>query len=292
MTSIAIVGPGAIGGAVAAWLAQRTDLNIVLCARTPFDRLRVDTPAGLIEATLPIALPGADLDSVDWVLAATKTYDSEAAAAWLPALTGSQTRLAVLQNGVEQIERFSPFAPADRIVPVIVDIPAERRAPGDIRQRRNGALITPAGENGAAFARLFAHTPIAASTTEDFTSAAWRKLCVNCGGAIFALAAQPSGIARRDDIRAAMLGLIEECAAVGRAEGAAIEAAFPQQIVDRYRDGPADSVNSILADRLAGRPMEIDARNGVVVRLGAKYDIATPLNAFAVALLQSVQPHA
>jgi 2-dehydropantoate 2-reductase len=48
-----------------------------------------------------------------------------------------------------------------------------------------------------------------------------------------------------------------------------------------------DSVNSILADRLAGRPMEIDARNGVVVRLGAKHGVPTPLNAFAAALLET-----
>jgi 2-dehydropantoate 2-reductase len=234
-------------------------------------------------------LNATEVKPVDWLLITTKAYDAETAAAWLPALLGPATRVAVLQNGVEQVERFAPFVAAERIVPVIVDIPAERRAPGDIRQRRNGSLLTPAGENGAAFAELFAHTPITASTTDDFTSAAWRKLCINCAGAVFALAGQPSGVARCDDIREAMLGLMRECAAVGRAEGAVIEDAWLQDIVDRYRTGPADSVNSILADRLAGRPMEIEARNGVVVRLGAKHGIPTPLNLFAVALLGAVQ---
>jgi 2-dehydropantoate 2-reductase len=33
--------------------------------------------------------------------------------------------------------------------------------------------------------------------------------------------------------------------------------------------------------------MEIDARNGVVVRLGARHGIATPLNAMAVAILEA-----
>lgn len=292
MTSVAIVGPGAIGGAVAAWLAQNPNLDLTLCARSPLARLRVETPDGMIEAAPRLALNVGDVGAADWVLTATKTYDSDAAADWLPNLWGPRTRLAVLQNGVEHVERFSPFVAADRIVPVIVDIPAERRAPGEIRQRRFGSLLAPESENGRAFTALFAHTPIAAGTAAHFTSAAWRKLCVNCGGAIFALAAQPSGIARRDDIRTAMLGLIEECAAVGRAEGAAIDKDFPHEIVDRYRTGPTDSVNSILADRLAGRPMEVDARNGVVVRLGAKHAIATPLNAFAVALLQSVQAKA
>lgn len=285
--SVAIIGPGAIGGAVAAWLAQDPNIEVTLCARTPLEALRVETPDGMIEAAPRVALSAENATPADWVMIATKTYDTDAAAAWLPALMRPTTRVAVLQNGVEHIQRFAPFVAPGRIVPIVVDIPAERRAPGDIRQRRLGSLLAPAGENGAAFADLFKHTPIAVATTADFTSAMWRKLCVNCGGAIFALAGQPSGIARRDEIRAVMLGLMRECAAVGRAEGANIDASFLEKIVEGYRTGPADSVNSILADRLAGRRMEIDARNGVVVRLGAKHGVPTPLNAFATALLEA-----
>ncbi|MGE0531004.1 MAG: 2-dehydropantoate 2-reductase [Hyphomonadaceae bacterium] len=285
--SVAIVGPGAIGGTIAAWLAQNPNIEVTLCARTPLTSLRIETPDGVIEATPRVVLDTNDAEPVDWVLIATKTYDSEAASDWLIPLTGINTRVAVLQNGVEHVARFERYIAPSRIVPVIVDIPAERRGSGDIRQRRYGSLLTPQTENGAAFAELFAGTRIAASTTEDFITALWKKLCINCGGAIFALTRQPSGVARRDDIREAMHGLMEECAAVGRAEGANIDAAFVRNAVDRYRDGPTDSVNSILADRLAGRPMEIDARNGVVVRLGAKHGISAPLNALAVALLQA-----
>lgn len=285
--SVAVVGPGAIGGTVAAWLAQNPNLDVTLCARTPLKRLRIETPDGVIEAAPRVVLNPRDAGPVDWVLIATKTYDAEAAADWIVPLTGINTRVAVLQNGVEHVERFSPYITPERIVPVVVDLPAERLGPGDIRQRRFGALLAPETQNGADFAALFANTPITASTTPDFVTALWKKLCINCGGAIFALTRQPSGIARRDDVRAAMRALMEECAAVGRAEGANIDGTFVQEAVDRYRNGPTDSVNSILADRLAGRPMEIDARNGVVVRLGAKHDIPAPINAFAVALLQA-----
>ena len=48
MTSIAIVGPGAVGGIVAAWLARNAALSVTLCARTPFADLRVETPGGVI----------------------------------------------------------------------------------------------------------------------------------------------------------------------------------------------------------------------------------------------------
>ncbi|WP_461383321.1 ketopantoate reductase C-terminal domain-containing protein, partial [Devosia indica] len=42
---------------------------------------------------------------------------------------------------------------------------------------------------------------------------------------------------------------------------------------------------SIHADRMAGNPMEIEARNGVIVRLGEKHGIATPANRMLVTLL-------
>jgi 2-dehydropantoate 2-reductase len=50
-----------------------------------------------------------------------------------------------------------------------------------------------------------------------------------------------------------------------------------------------DSINSLHADRLAGRSMEIDARNGVIVRLGRRHGIATPVNEMIVALLEAAQ---
>jgi 2-dehydropantoate 2-reductase len=55
------------------------------------------------------------------------------------------------------------------------------------------------------------------------------------------------------------------------------------------RRAPADAENSMVADRRAGRPMEIEARNGVIVRLGKAHGIETPMNALMVALLESVQ---
>lgn len=57
------------------------------------------------------------------------------------------------------------------------------------------------------------------------------------------------------------------------------------------RNAHPESVNSMHADRLVGRPMEIDERNGVIVRLGQKHGITTPYNQMAVTLLQkTIQP--
>ncbi|PVM75218.1 2-dehydropantoate 2-reductase [Caulobacter radicis] len=282
---IAVIGPGAVGGTLAAWLAQAHD--VTLCVRTAFERLEVETPQGPLVASPAVLTDPAAAAPVDWVLVTTKTYDAAGAAAWLAGLVGPETRVAVLQNGVEHVERFSPYLPADRITPAVVDIPAERAAPGVIRQRRMGWIKVPAGADGETFVALFAHTPIEVTTTDDFTTVAWSKLALNCAGAVNALTLKPSGIAHRDDIAAIMKSLVAECVAVGRAQGADLPDDLPEQVVAGYRAGPADGINSLHADRLAGRPMEIDARNGVIVRKGAAHGIATPVNAMVVALLEA-----
>lgn len=289
MRRIAIVGPGAIGGTVAAWLAQDEANEVVLCARTPLDRLSVETPGGMIEARPPVLTDPAEAAAVDWVLVCTKTYDSAASAAWFAGLLGERTRIAILQNGVEHVELFAPYVARERLLPAVVNIPAERLAPGRVRQRHNGAIAVPAGPEGEAFAALFAGAAITVRTTEDFFTAAWEKLALNCTGAINALVLKPNGIVHDARIAELMRALMAECIAVGRAEGAKLAGDLPDRILARCRKGPADSVNSMHADRLAGRPLELDARNGVIVRRGAKHGIAAPLNALMVTLLEAAQ---
>jgi 2-dehydropantoate 2-reductase len=288
MTSIAIVGAGAIGGTIAAWLAQSPGHIVTLCVRTPVAGLEIDTPEGMIRASPRVIADPEAAEPVDWILAATKAYDSAAAATWFSRLVGPDTRIAVLQNGVEHRERFRDLADPDRIVPAIVDIPAERSAPGRIRQRRTGSILVPDDAAGRAFADLFSATPIAVSTTPDFISAAWRKLAVNCAGVVNALTLRGPEIANDPAIAELMRGLIAECVAVGRAEGADMPDTLPDSVVAGYRAAAPDSRNSIHADRLAGRPMEIDARNGVIVRLGARHGIPTPYNRMAAALLAAM----
>ncbi|AHE56313.1 2-dehydropantoate 2-reductase [Sphingomonas sanxanigenens] len=286
MTRVAVIGTGAVGATVAAWLISDPTLDVMLCARTPFETLRVETPAGVLESRPRLLTDPAAAAPVDWALVVTKAYDAVGAQAWLDRLVGEGTRVAVLQNGVEHRARFPAIA-AERLVPVIVDIPAERSAPGIVVQRRTGGMIVPAGGSGEGFAALFANGPIDVRTTGDWTTAAWRKLAVNCAGAVNALTLKPAGIAADEEVAELMRGLVRECIAVGRAVGADLPDTLADEVVAGYRAGPADSINSIHADRLAGRPTEADARNGVIARLGAAHGIDAPLNRMADVLIRA-----
>jgi len=287
MKRIAVIGPGAIGGTIIVRLAQTKEHTVIVCSRSAIPKFTLEAPEGTMIATPEVLTSPDQAKPVDWVLVATKVYDVASAAKWLHPLMGPETRLAVLQNGVEHVERFAQFFPVSRILPVMVDIPVEREAPGKLHQRRAGYLAVPANSNGEDFARLFDKAGLEVTLTSDFQTVLWTKLAVNCAGAISALVLKPAVIAHRPPIADIMRSLVRECVAVGRVEGASLDDALVESVVGRYQDAPADSINSLHADRLAGRRMEIDARNGVIVRLGSKHGIPTPVNQIMVALLEA-----
>ena len=289
MARIAVVGPGAIGGALAAWLADSGRHEVELCARTPFERLFVQTPARSFELKLPVHTNPAECAPVDWVILATKTYQVAAASKWFADLCDDRTRVAVTQNGVEHVANLAPHFDADRVVPVVIDLPAEHEAAGRVVQHGGITMTLPDNEDSAEFRELFDDPSIEITLTESWVSAAWQKLCTNSAGAVSAITNRPVNVARDEAAAAAMTALIRECIAVGRAEGAQIDDSIVEYVLETQRRAPDGAVNSLHADRLAGRPMEWRARNGVIVRLGEQHGIATPCNRMAADLLSAIE---
>lgn len=289
MASILLIGPGAIGATLAAWLYQDRRHDVAVAVRTSFESLEVQTPEGVIRASPRVYTDDAHMKPVDWVLVATKIYDSDSAATWFVTACGPRTRVAVIQNGVEHIARFEKHIDRERIVPVMIDLPADRVSPGRTVQRGPAHIVVSRGRNGADFVQLFAHTTFDARETDDFTTAVWRKLCLNCAGAPSAVLMKPQGIVHQPGVAELMRNLVRECVAVGRAEGAKLEDSIPDEIVERALRGAKTNGNSMYADRVSGRPMEYDARNGVIVRLGRKHGIDAPMNALMVSLLEAAQ---
>jgi 2-dehydropantoate 2-reductase len=288
MARIAIVGVGAIGGVTAALLQQAGGHELLLCTRRPMSGLSVETPDGLVKLRASFLTSPTETFDVDWVIVSTKAYDVAGTAKWLEQLCSNGAPVAVLQNGVEHQERFAPYLPFEKILPVMVDCPAERQTPERVRQRGVMHLKVPDNALGRDFVKLFAGTAADATTVPDFLSVVWRKLCFNSAGVLSALVLRPAGVVRGDALGDVALQIIRECAAVARAEGANLEENVADVVLAAQRAAPADSINSMLADRQAGRPVEIDARNGAIVRLGRKHQIATPANSMAVALIEAM----
>jgi 2-dehydropantoate 2-reductase len=136
---------------------------------------------------------------------------------------------------------------------------------------------------------LFTGTKAELDVTDDFLTVAWQKLAINAGGLVSGVTLKPGGVLRDEECGRIGLALVEECCAVGRGLGAKLEDDLPAKVLARYRAALPDHVNSLLADRLAGRQTEIDVRNGVIVRQGEKLGIPTPVNRMMVGLLKAME---
>ncbi|HWL16527.1 MAG TPA: 2-dehydropantoate 2-reductase [Opitutus sp.] len=289
-SSLALIGPGAIGCTLIAHLAATGRFDLTVAARSPLDRIEVETETGVLRCEPRVCTaPTQVLAPVDWVLVATKAYDVAGALPWLERLCGPETRFALLQNGVEHLQRLPERYCRTKLVPVVVDCPAERQAPGRVRQRGPARMIVPDDAAGRAFVELFRETRIQVDTTTDWRTAAWRKLCLNAAGAVSAATLRPSGIVHFPPAADLMRAIVREVVLVGRAEGAQLDDSIVDTVIENTRRAPHDAVNSMHADRAAGRPMEIDARNGVVVRLGRRHGIPTPCNEALTNLLLTLE---
>jgi 2-dehydropantoate 2-reductase len=290
--SVAVVGVGAIGGFFAAQLIAADTADVVLCVRRPFDELVLDSPGGEIRCTPTVVTDpdAARTGPVDWVLLATKAHQTAGAAAWLDALVGPDTRVVILQNGVEHVERVQPLVGAGtHLIPAVVYCGTEAVAPGRIVHRTNGFLIVPASSAADELADLFAPARAGIRTSDDFTTTVWQKLCANVvANGITALTAQRMGVMRRPDLLELGRGLVDECVQVGRAEGADIDDGYGDLLLRGIQEMPDEGGTSMLYDRLAGNPLEYDAKYGAVVRAGRRHGIPTPLHQAFVALLGAI----
>lgn len=283
--SVAVIGPGAIGTTVAAALHEvgRTPL---LCGRTPRDQLSLQDGPRLIRIPGPVLTDPTRTDrTVDLVFLAVKATQNEAAAQWLAALTGPQTVVCVLQNGVEQMALVIPHCPRARVVPAVVWFPAQAQSDGVVRLRGDARLSLPDTSDARLVAQALQGTRCVVELAADFGTVAWRKLLQNAAAGLMALTHRRAGMFGRSDISRLTLDYLRECLSVARAEGARLGEDVPQAILDQFLSFPADMGTSILSDREAGRPLEWDIRNGVVSRRGRVHGIATPISDILVPLL-------
>jgi 2-dehydropantoate 2-reductase len=285
---VAVVGVGAIGAAIAAAVDRDGGQQLVLCARRALDEVVVELPDGSAVAVhAPVLTDPADLDGrADWVLLAVKAHQTAGAAGWLSALCGPGSTVAVLQNGIDHVERVGPLVGDAEVLPVVNWCPVEPVAPGRVRQRDALRLAVPAGAAGEGLAALLgAHADVTVGGA--FELEAWRKLCANAVSGVLALAGRPAEILALDDVRDVARALAHECAAVARAEGVELTDRDADDVVTWLEALPKDAGSSILTDRLAGRELEWEARNGVIGRLGRRHGVPTPVSDTVSALLHA-----
>jgi len=277
---IAVIGLGSIGGVVAGLLGAANRHDIVACVRRPIGQMIVERVDGAVESPIRAIADPSEARPQDWVLLCTKAQDTVSSRPWLQRLCGPATRVAALQNGIGHAERLAPLVDNATVIPTIVYYNGERLAPDRVRYRRGGEYDFAVADDadGQAFAALFDGTPLRVLLNGDFKTLVWRKLLVNAvANPVSALTLQRNAVFRREDVAALCLALLKEAATVGRADGAQLADDEAAQSMARLVAIPPDAGSSMYFDRLAGRPLEIDALTGAVVDVAERHRVPTPL---------------
>jgi 2-dehydropantoate 2-reductase len=227
----------------------------------------------------PVRTDPTEVDGpVDFLVLAVKATQNDDAASWLARLCGEHTIVAVLQNGVEQVEQVQPHCPSSPVVPGIVWYAAETQPEGWVRLRGEARLVLPSGPMAHELAELLRGAGCQVECDPDFITAAWRKLLVNALAGFMALSGRRSGMFRRDDVAELSRRYVAECLAVAQAEGARLPDESVDEMVEMFRRVPEDMGTSMLADRECRRPLEWDIRNGVIIRKARAHGLPTPIS--------------
>ena len=285
-TNIALVGPGAVGTTVTA-LLYKAGHSVLVCGHTPRDSIEL-RPDGEDPIVVPGPVrtdPGEVAGPVDVVVLAVKATQNGDAQGWLTRLCDDHTIVAVLQNGVEQVEQVQPLCPSSAVIPGIVWYGAETQPAGWVRLRTEAALVLPTGPAAETVAELLRAAGCRVDCDSDFITAAWRKLLTNALAGFMALSGRRAGMFRREDVAALSRRYVVECLAVARAEGARLTDDAVDELVGLFRQAPDDMGTSILADRKNRRRMEWDIRNGVIIRKARAHGLPTPISDVVVPLL-------
>jgi len=278
----AILGPGGVGGFLAAALA-RADKDVTVVAREPTaeaiarDGIRVSSVRlGEFEAR-PAAVASLS-GTVDALLVATKAVGLEEA---LDRVRGLEPRVVLpLLNGLDHLdllrERYGQRAVAGSI-----RIESTRVATGEIEQTSGFLRIDMAsadpGMRGplAELAAALEAAGVPARVMDSEAQAMWGKLvrlnALACTTGAWDL---PLGEIRSDpERRAALEACVREAAAVARAEGADVS---PDATMGELDDAHAELRTSMQRDIAAGREPELDAIPGSVLRAAARHGLECP----------------
>ena len=290
---MAVLGPGGIGGLLGALLAREGD--DVVCLAPPATAAHIAAHGLELRSRMlgdaKVAVRGATRleEPVDVCFVTVKATQLEEAVDAVPAGALGDGLVVPFLNGVDHVAWLRERYPADQVVAGTIRVESTRVAPGVIEHASPFAVVElAAGRAGRArvedlAARLEA-TGLDVTVHDDEAFILWSKLGILAPIALVTTwVGAPLGEARAGH-RDEAVAVIREIVQVARAEGVELDEAVAVRILDGAPDGMRSSMQK---DAEAGRPIELDAIGGAVLRAAARAGIDVPVTARLVAELRS-----
>ena len=294
---IAVMGAGAVGAYFGAKLAAAGhDLAFIArgkhLAAMQANGLKVNSSSG----NLPIAharftADTGEIGAVDLILFCVKSYDTISAAASLKPLVSRDTMILSLQNGVDNAEKIAQLWGDERTLAGVVYLGAQITEPGVVTHSAGGKIVFgqmdgAVGQPAKAIDQMLSAASIPRELSANIQRVQWSKLLWNAPFCAISCL-----------IRASMKQIIEseplvqlalECMAEVKAAALTRGVDLPPALFDEtisFSRGLGAFKPSMLQDLEAGKPLEFEAFNGVVVKRLSQVGKRAPVNQGFYALL-------
>lgn len=287
---IVIFGTGGVGGYFGGRLAQAGE-DVTFIARGEHLRaikangLKVDSTSG--DFIINPAKATDDVKEVgdaELVVLGVKAWQVPDAARAIKPIVHANTTVLPLQNGVEAVPQLVDELGGDNVVGGLCKIVSFVVGPGHIRHagftpsivigerddRRTDRIVT--------IAETFNHAGLETTIATDIQAALWMKfLFIASFSGVGAVANAPAGVVRSNPKwREQVISAIQEIYALARARGVKLPADAIATVMTAVDGLPADATSSMQRDIAAGKPSELEAQNGAVVRMARESRVDVP----------------
>ena len=286
---IAVVGAGAVGGYFGGMFA-RAGAPIVLIGRRHFadavnsNGLVLDKSEGQERIRIAATTEISAIRDCSLILFSVKANDTAETAKQIAPFLQPDATVVCLQNGVDNADRVRA-ATNVVTVPAVVYVAVSVPEFGRVKHLARGDLIIgPLSERTTEVANVFNRAAISCRISENIEGELWVKLLCNCAlNAISALGhARYGQIVQSGDAKQLMQDVVDEVLAVARAAGVVLPGVDDREsgmaAAMKIATQMADAFSSTAQDLNRGRPTEIDALNGYIVRQGAALAVPVPIN--------------
>ncbi|MCU0586911.1 MAG: 2-dehydropantoate 2-reductase [Syntrophobacteraceae bacterium] len=296
---IGIMGTGGIGGYFGGLLARGgSDIHFVARGKHRQaileDGLQIVSSQGSFQVMIHVTSEPHEIGPVDLLLLCVKSYDTESVAQFAAPMVEENTIVLTLQNGIDNAEKLIREFGEERIMAGTAFVEASIAAPGVIAHSGKAGRIVFGELSGNRTARAeaildtFTRAGIEAELSQDVRQVLWSKFLFICAiHGVSTLSHATLGLVLScPETRDLVIGVMREIEVLARAR----EVSLPDQVVPEAVK-LAESYNrsfkcSMLRDLEWRRPMEIEALNGMVVKLGRQEGVETPLNRAIYACLK------
>ena len=300
---IAVFGSGGVGGYFGGRLALAGE-DVTFIARGEHLRalritgLKVDSVGGdfLIHPVKTTSEP-VEVTPVDLVILGVKAWQVPEAARAIRSMVGPATTVLPLQNGVDAASQLAAELGHQPVIGGLCKIVSFVVEPGHIRHAGFEPFVTFGELDNRRTERLerihevFSNAGVNAGIATDIQVSLWTKfLFIAAFSGIGALRRNPAGALRSNpETRRLILQAMEEIYALAHARGIALPENSIEKAIASVDSLPDDATSSMQRDIAAGKPSELEAQNGAVVRMARESGLETPMNKFIYETLKPLE---